>query len=300
MGKSTINAVRRLIINADDLGMTSGINRAVEVASRARALTSATLMASSQAFDDAVALAKAMPTLGIGCHIVLVDGEPLSTGLQTLTNGTPRFRTSLKNFALAAVCKRLPQDEIQREAEAQIGKIQTAGITLTHVDTHKHTHIFPHVLDPVLKAAAARGICAIRNPFEPSRAWPKALIAAKPALWTRTLEVVLLQRFSADFRRMVNEYGFATTDGTVGIIATGHLDQQMLLRTIAALPEGTWELVCHPGYVDGDLRRAGTRLVNSRRIELEALTSEETREALKKRGTELISYAELKATGHRQ
>jgi predicted glycoside hydrolase/deacetylase ChbG (UPF0249 family) len=86
----------------------------------------------------------------------------------------------------------------------------------------------------------------------------------------------------------------------VGIIATGHLDQQMLLRTIAALPEGTWELVCHPGYVDGDLRRAGTRLVNSRRIELEALTSEETREALKKRGTELISYAELKATGHRQ
>jgi predicted glycoside hydrolase/deacetylase ChbG (UPF0249 family) len=84
-----------------------------------------------------------------------------------------------------------------------------------------------------------------------------------------------------------------STNGTVGIIATGSLNQELLLATINALPEGTWELVCHPGYMDAELGRTGTRLLHSRRIELDALMSEPTREALKTRGVELISYAEL-------
>ena len=285
----------RLIINADDLGLTSGVNRAIEQAVRAGAVTSATLMANSRAFDEAVAMAKSLPELKIGCHIVLIDGEPVSRGLKSLTDGTTKFRSSLKSFALAALRKQLSQEEIQQEAEAQICKIQSAGIDLTHVDTHKHTHIFPHVLEPVLRAAKACGVRTLRNPFEPFRAWPGKLVAGRPALWTRALEVALLQKFSANFERITQQESIATTDGAVGVIATGNLDQTVLLKTVEHLPEGTWELVCHPGYVDADLQSAGTRLLGSRQIELEALTSEQTKQAINKRGIELISYGELRA-----
>ncbi|HEY6248563.1 MAG TPA: ChbG/HpnK family deacetylase [Candidatus Angelobacter sp.] len=283
----------RLIINADDLGLTSGVNRAIEEAGRVGAITSATLMASSPQFEEAVAIAHTVPELKIGCHIVLIDGEPLSSHVPSLTNGAARFRSSLKDFALAATRKRIMQDEIQREAETQIRKIQSAGLVVTHVDTHKHTHMFPHVLRPVLKAAQACGVSAIRNPFERFRAWPGAAVISTPALWIRALEVALLLKYASDFSRIVREEGLSTTEGAVGVIATGKLDQPLLLRTIQALPEGTWELVCHPGYVDAALAASGTRLRASRQIELQALTSEETRNALTKRGVELISYEDL-------
>ena len=282
----------RLIINADDLGLTSGVNRAIAEAARAGAITSATLMANSRAFDDAVTLAKQLPNLKIGCHIVLIDGEPLVAGLSSLTGGNSRFRSSMKDFAWAAMRKRISQQEIQREAEAQIRKIQAAGINLTHVDTHKHTHMFPHVLRPVLRAAKTCGIRAVRNPFEPAAARP-GQFKGRPALWTRTFQVALLSRFARDFRRIVQEEGMSTTSGTAGIVATGNMDQKLLTMTIDSLPEGTWELVCHPGYMDAELSAAGTRLLQSRKVELDALTSEETKQALSKRGLELISYANL-------
>jgi chitin disaccharide deacetylase len=283
--------VPRLIINADDFGLTAGVNRAIAEAGRAGAITSATLMANSPGFEEAVEIARRVPGLRIGCHIVLVDGEPVSRDLSSLTGGTKKFKSSLREFALAATRKRLSQDEIQREAEAQIDKLQSAGMSLTHVDTHKHTHIFPHVLAPVLRAAKARCIRAIRNPFEPLRAWPLGTILGRPALWNRAVQVAVLQRYAASFRESVRRAEMITSNGSAGVIATGSLDQEFLLATIRTLPEGEWELVCHPGYMDADLAGAGTRLLESRRVELDALMSEQTRHALQERGVELVSYA---------
>lgn len=293
----------RLIINADDFGLTSGVNRAIIEASRAGAITSTTLMANSSAFDEAVALAKAQPHLRVGCHVLLIDGEPLSSGLKTLigrrttsgktTGGTPKFKNSLKEFALAAIQKRLSQKEIRQEAEAQIRKIQAAGIAVSHIDTHKHTHMFPQVLRPVLKAAKACGVRAVRNPFEPARAQPRGMVLRTPSLWVRALQVKLLHRYAAEFNLAVREEGMITTQGTAGIIVTGTLDQTLLTGTLQALPEGDWELVCHPGYVDVDLQAAGTRLLESRQLELQVLTSDETRESLAGKGIQLISYADL-------
>jgi predicted glycoside hydrolase/deacetylase ChbG (UPF0249 family) len=285
--------VTRLIVNADDFGLTLGVNRAIVEGSRAGAVTSTTLMANSSAFDDAVALAKSQPQLKVGCHVVLIDGEPISSGLKTLNNGTTKFKSSLKEFALAAIRKRLSQEEIQHEAEAQIRKIQSAGIVVTHIDTHKHTHIFPHVLRPVLKAAKACGVGAVRNPFEPARSWPQAKVLGTPALWVRALQVKLLHRYSTEFNMAVNDEQMKTTQGTTGIIATGTLDQELLTAILQGLPEGDWELVCHPGYLDADLQRAGTRLLQSRQVELQAFTSAETRKVLAGRGIQMISYADL-------
>ena len=285
--------MRRLIINADDFGLTSGVNRAIAEGNRSGVVTSATIMANAQQSVAAMDLARTQPGLKTGCHIVLIDGVPLSTNLTSLTNGAQRFRTSLKQFAIAAVRKQLSSAEIQREVEAQVRKIQARGITLTHVDSHKHTHMFPQVLRPVLRAARACGIRAVRNPFEPLRSLPGSIVLGIPGLWLRSAGVMAFRMFASEFRRALKEEGMVSPDGTVGIAATGKLDQRMLLRILEALPEGTWELVCHPGYSDADLRAAGTRLTQSREIELAALTSTETRAALGRQEIELISYSDL-------
>jgi predicted glycoside hydrolase/deacetylase ChbG (UPF0249 family) len=224
--------------------------------------------------------------------VVLIDGEPLNRNAPTLTNGSPRFLSSLKSFALAALRNKFSSEEIQQETEAQIYRIQSTGLNVTHVDSHKHTHMFPNVLRPVLRAAKACGVRAVRNPFEPRRCWPHA-IPGSSAMWLRSAGVTCFSIFGRAFRRAVREEGMLTTDGTVGIVATGKLDSKMLVSILEALPEGTWELVCHPGYSDADLAAAGTRLMRSREIELEALTSPEVRSLIFRRKIELISYADL-------
>jgi hopanoid biosynthesis associated protein HpnK len=285
--------VRRLIINADDFGLTSGVNRAIAESNRSGIVTSTTLMANAQASVAATDLAKTQPGLKTGCHIVLIDGVPLTANLPSLTNGSSRFRSSLKQFALDSMRKRIAAEEIQREAEAQIRKMQACGIALTHVDSHKHTHMFPQILRPVLRAARACGVRAVRNPFEPLRSWPKSMVLGNPGLWVRSAAVMAFQMFASEFHRAIKEEGMVSTDGTVGIAATGMLDQAILLKILHALPEGTWELVCHPGYSDADLQAAGTRLTQSRQVELAALTSAETREAIARQKIELISYEDL-------
>jgi hopanoid biosynthesis associated protein HpnK len=285
--------VRRLIVNADDFGLTSGVNRAILEGNRSGIVTSATLMANAKATNAAIDLAKSEPTLKTGCHVVLIDGVPLTANLPSLTQSSQRFRTSMKQFAIAAVRGQIAADEIQQEAEAQIRKLQSAGIILTHLDSHKHTHMFPHVLRPMVRAAKACGIRAIRNPFEPIRCWPTGMVFGSPRLWLRSAGVMTLQMFAAEFWRILNDEGMVSTDGTVGIAVTGLLNQQKFLEILAALPYGIWELVCHPGYSDSDLKAAGTRLTQSREIELSALTSEETKRALARHEIELISYADL-------
>jgi predicted glycoside hydrolase/deacetylase ChbG (UPF0249 family) len=266
-----------LIVNADDFGLTCGVNRAVVDLHRAGALTSATLMAASPRFDEAVALAAQEATLGVGCHIVLVDGSPVAdpasiTGLLASprpTEAAAKFRLTLGEFVRDLALGRIRSAEIEREATAQIRRLQRAGIAVTHIDTHKHTHIFPTVLDPVLRAAAACGIRAIRNPFEPAwceRATPGASV-------TRRLQVRALSGFRGNFLRRVRERGLATTDGCLGVLATGTLNDATLQSILHSMREGTWELVCHPAYVDDELRGTRTRLKESRAVELLALRS---------------------------
>ncbi|MGB8129301.1 MAG: ChbG/HpnK family deacetylase [Candidatus Angelobacter sp.] len=285
--------MRRLIVNADDFGLTSGVNRAIIEGNRSGIVTSATLMANAKATDAAIDLAQALGGLKTGCHVVLIDGVPLTENLPSLAGNSQRFRTSLKQFAIAAIRKQIAADEIQREVEAQIRKLQSHGIILTHLDSHKHTHMFPHILRPMVRAAKACGIRAIRNPFEPIRCWPTGMVFRSPGLWLRSAGVMTFQMFAAEFRRVLKEEGITSTDGTVGIAVTGLLDRQRLLQILEALPEGTWELVCHPGYSDSDLKAAGTRLTQSRDIELSALTAAETKNALADRHIDLISYADL-------
>jgi len=260
--------VRRLIVNADDFGWTDGINCAVSELHDAGALSSATLMATGTRFAEAVALAGQRPSLGVGCHIVLVDGAPVADpgSIPSLLAGTG-FRTTLGAFARDLMLGRIARAEMECEAAAQIRRLQQAGVAVTHIDTHKHTHMFPAVLDAVTRGALACGVGAVRNPFEPS--WSTA--ATPNATPLRRAEVGLLGGFRGHFLRMTRERELATTDGCLGVLATGTLDAAALQAIVNRMLEGTWELVCHPAAMDEELRGARTRLKESRVVELEAL-----------------------------
>lgn len=252
-------------------------------------------MATGRTFPEAVEIAKSSPDLSIGCHIVLIDGEPVldASELPTLTD-SQMFRDGLKTFAARAVTGRMKSCEIEAEAKAQIQRIQSAGISVSHVDTHKHTHIFPQVLRPLLRAARDCGVRAIRNPFGPRFPLRSGQLLARPNLWTRLAEVRVLSRFARQFRRAVAEEGFATPEGTLGIEVTGTLDETLFQAIAQNIPDGTWEFVCHPGYNDTELAAARTRLRESREVELRVLTMPQARELLAKNGIQLISYRELR------
>jgi hopanoid biosynthesis associated protein HpnK len=289
--------VRRLIVNADDFGFTAGVNRAIIEAHTRGIVTSSTLMANGRAFADAVRLAKTVPGLSVGCHVVLIDGEPVLEAKRlpsiTSSSGGNSFRDGLKSFAARALVGRLDPGEIEAEASAQIRKLQSAGVPVSHVDTHKHTHLFPAVLRPLLRAARACGVTAIRNPFGPRTPLKSTQLLTRPALWTRYAEVRVLRTLAGKFRHVASREGMVTPDGTLGIVVTGALDEKLFRAIAEIIPEGTWEFVCHPGYNDDDLKSARTRLRESRETELRVLTMPAARELLSNQGIDLISYREL-------
>jgi predicted glycoside hydrolase/deacetylase ChbG (UPF0249 family) len=205
----------------------------------------------------------------------------------------PRFRDGLKTFAARAVAGRMDAGEISTETAAQIRKIQSVGIAVSHVDTHKHTHLFPMILRPLLRAAADCGVHAVRNPFGPRLPLRSSHLLRRPGLWTRYAEVRVLSRFAGKFREAVDREGFTTPDGTLGIEVTGTLDETLFHAIARSIPDGTWEFVCHPGYNDADLQAAKTRLRASRETELRALTLPAARKVLSQQGIQLISYHDL-------
>jgi chitin disaccharide deacetylase len=297
--------VKRLIINADDFGLTSGVNRAVMEMSRAGVLTSATLMASAPATAEAAEAALHQSSFGpgfggagfgVGCHVVLVDGRPMLPAERITTlidprspKGSPRFRPTLGGLITDLLRGRVSEADIEAEAVAQIRRLQELDIQVTHVDTHKHTHAFPWVLRPLLRAAVLCNVACIRNPFEPE--WSVA--AAPKTGLKRRLQVRALNTQRAYFLAATEHIGMVTTNGSLGVLATGAMTAETLRQTIQAMPDGTWELVCHPGYCDTSLKAAGTRLVESREVEREALL--EVVPGVAADDISLIHFGQLKA-----
>ncbi len=289
--------MRRLIINADDLGLTPGVNRAIFGANAGGVVTSATLMANGAAFSNAVESVRSRPAtrLSVGCHFVLVDGAPIThpERVPSLLKTSSEFRQGIGELALAAQRHKLNPAEIETEAVAQFKRIWSAGIQPSHFDSHKHAHMFPLILSPALRAARSCGITRVRNPFEPANPLPLSYLRRNRTLLKRALQVRALRVMRPKWLRLVKDAGFKTPDGSFGVITTGDVDATLLRTLLENMPEGTWELVCHPGYNDADLDKIRTRLRASRVHELELLTSPETKHLIESLGIELISYNEL-------
>ena len=259
--------MRTLVVNADDFGFTRGVNEGIVYAHRNGVLTATTLMATGAAFDHAVALVRETPTLDIGCHLVLVGGAG--------------FPPTVAALARALALRRI---RVYDELRAQMEKIFDAGIRPSHLDTHKHTHLFPPVLDAVARLSREFDVPWVRRPFDfPMNAGgvPLATRVASGAFG------LLRGRFG----RVLSQHGCRMTGHFAGFRVTGRFDAAELARLIRRLPEGSTEFMCHPGFCTDELRAAYTRLKESRRQELDALVSPDVRAAIEESGVRLVNYA---------
>ena len=177
-----------------------------------------------------------------------------------------------------------PYDELK----AQVRSIVDAGIRPSHLDTHKHTHLAPSVLDAVARLGEEFGIRWVRRPFDfPLNARRGDVSRA------RRLAGGALGLLRKRFHRVLEQHGCRTTDHFAGFQITGRFRTAGLVRLLGAIPEGSTELMCHPGRCGDALRHARTRLKESREYELEALVAGETREAVERHGIELVGYRGL-------
>jgi len=254
-----LSSRKQLVVNADDFGFTPDVNQGILEAHRRGILTATTLMANGAAFEDAVRLAGESPSLDVGCHLVLISGRSLSTG-----NPLPLTVPQL----LTAMARR--QIRVYDELRAQVRRIVDAGIRPTHLDTHKHTHLAPPVLDAVARLGEEFDIPWVRRPFD----FPLGLLRGR-------------------FHRVLKRHGRRTTDHFAGFRITGRFRTAGLVDLLDAIPNGSTELMCHPGRCGEALRHARTRLKESRERELEALKAPETRTALERYGIELVGYGGL-------
>jgi predicted glycoside hydrolase/deacetylase ChbG (UPF0249 family) len=232
-------------------------------------------MANGDAFDDAVRLARETPSLDVGCHLVLIGGR-------SLTAGKP-FPATVAQFALALARRQIP---LYDEMAAQTRRIIAAGIHPTHLDTHKHAHLAPPVLEAVARIARDFGIPWIRRPFDFPAGAPGA-----PRL-TRWFGGVL-GLWQGRFARVLAEHNCRSVDRFAGFAITGRVGCREIAALAASLPAGSTELMCHPGHCGDALRHARTRLKQSRQRELEALTAPETRQTLERHSIQLVGFAQL-------
>jgi chitin disaccharide deacetylase len=287
--------VRNLIVNADDLGWTAGVNRGIAEAHRNGIVTSASLLANGAAFAGGAELARENPRLSVGVHLNLSDGAPAAgrDSVPSLVNEAGEFAGGPEGLLLKIAMRGLTASEVEREWEAQIRKVRDAGVAVTHLDGHKHVHMLPGLFEIALRLAKRHGIGAIRVSHEASglRTALSAGAELRPSVVLKQgVQARGLKLLARDAREKVERAGISTADYFCGIAQTGELTKEGMARMLRNLPEGTTELMCHPGYVDEALRATSTRLQGSREKEVAILTDPEIRNLVASQGIRLIDY----------
>ncbi len=261
---------RRLIVNADDFGISPGVNAGIVDAHRHGLVTGASLMANLPSADDALTRAAACPELRLGLHLTLTTGRPLSRpeAVGTLVDADGCF------FVLGELLARLwlgkvRSDHLERELDAQIAWAFARGIRPDHLDSHHHVHTHPRVAGPVVALAKRHGIRYVRSPAEGLA--PNGLWSTRPREAARTAAISLFGTF---LRPRLRQCGLTTSEHFRGIELGLGFSAPALLRTLRGLPNGLTELMTHPGRPDAELARR-TGYVAGRDRELAALTAPE-------------------------
>ena len=270
---------RRLIVNADDFGGSPAINAAVLRAHREGILTSASLMVAGDAFDEAVAIARATPTLGVGLHLTLVCGRsalPLNES-RGLTGADGRFSAQPALAGFRYWWQRSLREPLRAELAAQFARFHATGLPLDHVNGHLHLHLHPVVFDLLLEHAEAWGIRRMRLTRD-SLALSRRTSTGR---WVYRLSHALIFTLLARRARPgLARRDIRHTDAVFGLLADGRVDEAYLLRLLPLLPAGDLELYSHPS-------------LDVFRHEFEALVSPEVRERVRRLGFELVRYQDL-------
>ena len=287
--------MKSLIVNADDLGWTEGVNRGIAEAHRHGIVTSASLLANGAAFDSGVDVARATPGLGVGVHLNLSDGSPVAPPqlVTSLVNNAAEFAGGPEHLLLRIASRALALHEVEQEWEAQIEKVRDAGIQPTHLDGHKHVHMLPGLFEIALRLAKRYAIAAIRVAHEASSLRAALSTGDQPhtgAVLKQGVQARGLKLLARDAREQAEHVGISTAHYFCGIAQTGELTKEGVAQLLRNLPDGTTELMCHPGYADEALQHTPTRLQSSRQTELEILTDPEIRNLVASQGIRLIDY----------
>jgi chitin disaccharide deacetylase len=282
---------RALVVNADDFGLTPGVNSGILEAHRRGILTSASLFANAPETGHAITIAQRTPTLGVGCHLTLVDGDPTLPAAQLPTLAPEgRFRPTWRAFIGAALAGRIDRREVERELEAQVGRLRDAGLALTHLDGHKHVHLYPSMFEIAARLARKFGIPRVRIPCEPSAIALIARHAANPGARRQAIENLALAPWARQARRLLARSGVDSAPAFFGRALTGHFTRMNMVALIDRLPAGVSELMTHPGYPDAALDRLPTRLRRERAQELAILTHPAIRDAIARAGIVLARH----------
>lgn len=284
-------ARRRLIVSADDFGLSAGANAGIIRAHREGILGDASLMVNGQAFAEAVELAREHSRLSVGLHLMLVQGRaasppaqiPLLAGPDGLFGNMPVV-AGMRYFFIPGV-----RAQLRREIVAQLDRFQATGLPLSHVDGHLTIHMHPVVLDILLDVRERYGIRCVRLPREPL---VRALRYDRRHLLRKLFEAMSFESLSRWALPRLRRAAVRHPDRMFGLHQTGHVSDDYLLSVLADLPPGVSEIYCHPAIVDDEARRWRPADYESER-EVAALTSPRVREAIKRSGIELITYRDL-------
>ena len=295
---------RILIINADDLGYTRGVNEAIRQCSMTGILRSATLMANAAAFDDAVAMVGSNPRLDVGVHLVLTRLPSLApprkiTGLVDEGGCLPPTPWKL----MAALNQgKISQGAIREELTCQIGKVFDYGLKPTHLDSHKHVHVIPGVLEVVIELAEKYAIPWVRNPFDETPFFRLLRLLDTPSIssfCTQHAKAQLLAAWRTSFMRRIRGVGIRIPRHFFGVSLTGLWNTAAALQLLKDLPPGISEWMLHPGNCDQELRNASSRLLEQRERERDLLLAAELQECLAREAITLSSFRSKTLGGSR-
>lgn len=288
--KEEVSVLRYIIINADDFGRHAEINRAVEEGLVHGCLRSATVMPGGAAFAGAIDIARRHEELGLGVHFTLVDGHPIlpPEEIPSLVGSEgdflPDHTALLKRYLKGSI----NLEEVRRELAAQLQKVEATGIPISHVDSHQHMHTLPGIIDIVLDLAARAGIRAVRTPRTPLFA---GAFGGLGQLVGR-LGLSTLARLAAC---KAHRRGLLTPDNFAGIVAGEAVSEGELLHLIAHLPQGTTEVMMHPG-TKNDVLQEDSGWQHDFEAELAAILSPRVGEALRKAEVEPVNFRHLYGT----
>jgi hopanoid biosynthesis associated protein HpnK len=277
---------RKVIINADDFGLCQGVNEAVAKAHTEGVLTSTTLIVNMPCADHAVELVKSLPNLGVGVHLNLTEGCPVSDNSH-LCDPQGEFAFSAERLCLLSLLSKKVRTAIKIELSAQVEWLINKGINPTHLDSHKHIHTFPSIFPIVFELARRFDVSAIRLPLERQ--------CFSKAHWPRPERKGLIKSHIIRNMARINRFqnpGLFKTSELLGIAHTGRIDVDFLKAAFLYNSAPVVEIMTHPGFAEG-LGRTSNRLVEQRLKELQALCSEQTKFYLSKAEIELVNYGQL-------
>jgi chitin disaccharide deacetylase len=280
--------LKGLIFTADDFGVSLEVNDAVERAHREGVLTCASLMVSAPAAEDAVARAKAMPKLGVGLHLVLTESRPVlpARAIPSLTDADGSFRDDMVRLSFEMVLSADIRSQLADEIEAQFKAFAATGLTLDHVDAHKHFFLHPVVAGLVFAIGRRYGMNAMRVPCEPAevlrKVEPQAGGNAVVGLWGRQLG------------KRAKARGIWSTDWMFGLCWSGAMTAKRLAGLVANLSEGVSEIYLHPATGPYRGSTPGYRY----REELDALMSQEVVDIIEKNKIRRGSFGDFALLAH--